>query len=110
MKGSGWSDILLLFDEDKSLKGFIEYRADITHISNLEKQIIDEREKYKMLAENAPFGLILTLDNKPVYINKAITEWFGFETLGEFEKSDLIEFFHPNDRKQAEELITKDKE
>ena len=52
-----------LFDDDNTLKGFIEYRADMTHISNLEKQIIDEREKYKMLAENAPFGLILTLDN-----------------------------------------------
>jgi hypothetical protein len=39
-----------LFDKDKSLRGFIEYRADITQISNLEKQIIDEREKYKMLA------------------------------------------------------------
>jgi PAS domain S-box-containing protein len=96
-----------LFDKDMSLKGFIEYRADITQISHLEKQIIDEREKYKMLAENAPFGLILTLDNKPVYINKAINEWFGFETLDDFEKSDLIEFFHPKDRKQAEELIRK---
>ena len=55
-----------LFDDENNLKGFIEYRADITHISNLEKQIIDEREKYKMLAENAPFGLILTQNNKPV--------------------------------------------
>lgn len=96
-----------LFDDDKKLKGFIEYRADITHISNLEKQIIDEREKYKMLAENAPFGLILTLDNKPVYINKTILDWFGFDTLADFDKSDLIEFFHPKDRRQAEELFRK---
>lgn len=96
-----------LFDDDKKLRGFIEYRADITHISHLENQIIDEREKYKMLAENAPFGLILTLDNKPVYVNKTILDWFGFETPEHFERSDLLEFFHPNDRKQAEELFRK---
>jgi PAS domain S-box-containing protein len=96
-----------LFDEDNNLKGFIEYRADITHISNLEKQILDEREKYKMLAENAPFGLILTLDNKPVYINKTILDWFGFEAMEDFEKSDLLSFFHPSDRKHAEKLFNK---
>jgi PAS domain S-box-containing protein len=96
-----------LFNDDKTLKGFIEYRADITHISNLEKQIIDEREKYKMLAENAPFGLILTLNNLPVYVNKTLLEWFDFATIDDFEKSDLIDFFHPNDRRQAEELFRK---
>jgi PAS domain S-box-containing protein len=99
-----------LFDEENKLKGFIEYRADVTHISNLEKQIIDEREKYKMLAENAPFGLILTQNNKPVYINKVIFDWFGFESLADFGKSDLIDLFHPNDRKQAEKLFRKIKE
>jgi PAS domain S-box-containing protein len=96
-----------LFDDDNKLRGFIEYRADITQITNLEKQILDEREKYKMLAENAPFGLILTLDNRPVYVNKTILDWFGFESLTDFEKSDLIEFFHPKDRRQAAELIRK---
>ena len=96
-----------LFDEDNQLRGFIEYRADITQITHLEKQIIDEREKYKMLAENAPFGLILTLDNRPVYVNKTILDWFGFESLTYFEKSDLIEFFHPKDRRQAADLFRK---
>jgi PAS domain S-box-containing protein len=99
-----------LFDENNELKGFIEYRADITHISNLEKQIFDEREKYKMLAENAPFGLILTLNNRPVYINKAILGWFGFESPEDFGKADLISFFHPADRKKAEALFRKIKD
>jgi PAS domain S-box-containing protein len=96
-----------LFNEDSILEGFIEYRADITHISNLEKLILDEREKYKLLAENASFGLILTQDNRPVYVNKTFLDWFGFLTLADFEKSDIIELFHPNDRKHAEKLFRK---
>lgn len=96
-----------LFNDDNTLEGFIEYRADITHISNLEKQILDEREKYKMLAENAPFGLILTLNSRLVYTNKTILDWFGFDSLSDFSKSDIIGFFHPNDRKRAGELFRK---
>jgi PAS domain S-box-containing protein len=94
-----------LFDDAGILTGFIEFREDITHISNLEKQILDEREKYKMLAENAPFGLILTQNNKPVYVNKTFMEWMGLESVSDFDYSDLIGFFHPNDRKIASKIF-----
>jgi PAS domain S-box-containing protein len=94
-----------LFDDAGILTGFIEFREDITHISNLEKQILDEREKYKMLAENAPFGLILTQNNKPVYVNKTFMEWMGLESVSDFNYSDLIELFHPNDRKIASKIF-----
>ncbi len=96
-----------LFDEDRNLKGFIEYRADITQISNLEKQIMDEREKYRMLAENAPFGLILTLNSSVVYVNRTILDWFGFEKQEDFTGSDLLNHVHPSDRKQAGKLLAK---
>jgi PAS domain S-box-containing protein len=94
-----------LFDNEGKLTGFIEFREDITHISDLEKQILDEREKYKMLAENAPFGLILSQNNKPVYVNKTFMEWMGLESVSDFDYSDLIELFHPNDRKIASKIF-----
>jgi PAS domain S-box-containing protein len=96
-----------LFNPQGILTGFIEFREDITHISDLEKQILDEREKYKMLAENAPFGLILTQNNKPVYINKIFLEWLGLESVSDFHWVDLIEYFHPNDRRIASRLFQK---
>lgn len=96
-----------LFNSDNTLAGFIEFRADITHISNLEKQILDEREKYKMLAENAPFGLILTLNNKPVYVNKTFLSWLGLTSIADFDQKNLIEFFHPGDRKIASGMLKK---
>jgi len=96
-----------LFNPEGLLTGFIEFREDITHISNLEKQIIDEREKYKMLAENAPFGLILTQNNKPVYVNKTFLEWLGLESVSDFKWADLVEIFHPNDRRIANQLFQK---
>lgn len=96
-----------LFNDDGVLTGFIEFRADITHISNLEKQILDEREKYKLLAENASFGLILTQDNKPFYANKTLMDWLGIETFSDFVKADFLNFIHPHDRKRALEIFIK---
>lgn len=88
-------------------KKFFGVVQDITHISTLEKQIMDEKEKYKMLAENAPFGLILSQNNKPVYVNKTFMSWLGLKSLLDFEKTDLPSFFHPSDRKFAERLSQK---
>ena len=96
-----------LFNPEGLLTGFIEFREDITHLSNLEKQVIDEREKYKMLAENAPFGLILTQIDKPVYVNKTFLDWLGLELVSDFKWADLVEFFHPNDRRIANQLFQK---
>jgi PAS domain S-box-containing protein len=96
-----------LFNTDGVLTGYIEFREDITQKSNLEKQVLDEREKYKMLAENAPFGLILTQNNKPVYVNKTFMDWLGLESVSDFDKADIIKFFHPNDRKIAHALFQK---
>jgi PAS domain S-box-containing protein len=96
-----------LFSPEGVLTGYIEFREDITQKSNLEKQVLDEREKYKMLAENAPFGLILTQNNKPVYINKTFMEWLGLESVSDFNNADIVEFFHPNDRKIAYALFQK---
>jgi PAS domain S-box-containing protein len=91
-------------------KKFFSVIQDITRISNLEKLIFDEREKYKMLAENAPFGLILMQNNKPVYINKTLTEWFDIDSVSDFEKKGFANFFHPNDIKATHKLCNKIKD
>jgi PAS domain-containing protein len=96
-----------LFSPDGLLTGFIEFRADVTHISELEKQILDEREKYQLLAENASFGLILTQRNKPVYTNKTLMDWIGVETFSDFLKTDFLSLIYPPDRKHALEILSK---
>jgi PAS domain-containing protein len=96
-----------LFNSEGILTGFIEFRADVTHISELEKQILDEREKYQLLAENASFGLILTQRNKPVYTNKTMLDWLGVETFSDFLKTDFLSFIYPPDRKRALDVISK---
>jgi PAS domain S-box-containing protein len=96
-----------LFNSKNELTGFIEFRADMTKMSNLETQILDEREKYRMLAENVPFGLILTRESKPVYVNKTFLEWFGFESVDDFEKKDFLSLIHPKDKDLAGKLFKK---
>jgi PAS domain S-box-containing protein len=58
-----------------------------------------------MLAENAPFGLLLTRNTEPVYINRILRFWLGIKTVEELVWKDLVPIFHPDDRKQAEILI-----
>ena len=99
-----------LFREDGTIAGFIEFRADVTRLSNLEMEIIDEREKYRMLAENTPFGLLLTQNNKLVYLNKTLINWLEISSLSGFGKSELLEFFHPDDRKLAEKFFNRKRE
>jgi PAS domain-containing protein len=96
-----------LFNSEGILTGFIEFRADVTHISDLEKQILDEREKYKLLAENASFGLILTQKNIPVYTNKTLMDWLEVETFSDFLKVDFLSLLYPPDRKRALEILSK---
>jgi len=96
-----------LFGSDGTLTGFIEFRADVTHISDLEKQILDEREKYRLLAENASYGLVLTQKNKPVYTNKTLMDWLGVETFSNFLRIDFLSFIYPADRKRALEILSK---
>lgn len=91
-------------------KKFFAVVQDITRISNLENQVFDEREKYKMLAENTPFGLILTQNNRPVYINKTIMNWFGLESVSDLENTGFDYFFHPNDKKVANAISRKIKD
>ncbi len=86
-------------------KRFFGVIQDITKMSNLEKQVFDERSKYKMLAENAPFGLVLTQNNKPVYINRTFLEWLDVKSISEFERNGVEDFFLQEDKLIAHEMF-----
>jgi PAS domain S-box-containing protein len=58
-----------------------------------------------MLAENGPFGLLLTRNTEPVYINRILRFWLGVKTVDELVLKDLVTIFHPDDRSQARRLI-----
>jgi PAS domain S-box-containing protein len=80
---------------------------DITHITNLEKQVFDEREKYKLLAEHVPFGLVLTLNHEPVYINKTLRTWLKLDSVSALKEVELSALFHPNDMDRVLKLLVK---
>jgi diguanylate cyclase (GGDEF)-like protein/PAS domain S-box-containing protein len=53
---------------------------DITRRKEIEKKIFDERERFHILAENAPFGIMLVdKDGVLNYLNPKFTELFGYE-------------------------------
>ncbi len=59
------------------LEGFIE---DITHRLRAEETLRTERERFKSLSENAPFGMVMIgKDGTFQYINPRFKELFGYD-------------------------------
>jgi PAS domain S-box-containing protein len=53
---------------------------DITELKQAEREIIEEREKLKILSDNAPFGMVLiNKDGHFTYYNTKFSELFGFD-------------------------------
>jgi len=53
---------------------------DITDRKRSEEEILNEREKFKTLSDNAPFGMLLiNNDGNFVYMNNKFTELFGYD-------------------------------
>ncbi|HOP48713.1 MAG TPA: PAS domain S-box protein [Desulfobacteraceae bacterium] len=52
---------------------------DITDRKRSEEEILNEREKFKTLSDNAPFGMLLINDGNFLYMNNKFTELFGYD-------------------------------
>jgi PAS domain-containing protein len=55
---------------------------DITERKIAEKRLYDERQRFSVISENAPYGLaMLDKDNRFTYINPKFKEIFGYNLI-----------------------------
>ncbi|HOP86972.1 MAG TPA: PAS domain S-box protein [Syntrophorhabdaceae bacterium] len=69
-----------IVDKNNKIEYFFGVGIDITERKKAEKHLEEERHKFFLLAENAPFGLaLIDRDGRFTYINTKFKEMFGYD-------------------------------
>ncbi len=69
-----------IVDRDDKIEYFFGVGIDITERKKAERHLEEERQRFFLLAENAPFGLALIESNgRFTYINTKFKEMFGYD-------------------------------
>jgi len=77
-----WGDNIIgaLRDEKGALTGFYGVSRDITERKRAEEALWHEKQRFQILIQNAPFGMLLIDENgKFTYANQKFTEIFGYD-------------------------------
>ncbi len=77
-----WGKAGPLYDTRGNVIGAIESIRDITEREQSEQDLFNEKEKLRILSENAPFGMVLIDKNgKYLYINPKFKRIFGYDLI-----------------------------
>ncbi|HOJ72281.1 MAG TPA: PAS domain S-box protein, partial [Syntrophorhabdaceae bacterium] len=67
-------------DETGKIINFIGFVEDITERKNTEMMLKEEKEKFSMLIDNAPFGMaLIDKEGRFLYVNPKFIEIFGYD-------------------------------
>ncbi|MCB0807003.1 MAG: PAS domain S-box protein [Bacteroidales bacterium] len=91
-----WGKII---DRDKDHKPVraIGVHIDINKRKRAEQALIDSEKRYRLLVENAPDGILISVDNKIVFINESGLSMLGGKSKSEFNSLQLNEFIDQDD-------------
>lgn len=89
------------------LEGFV---SDFTSIKKAQEERRETEEKYRILVEQLNDGVFLVVNEKLVWVNKVLEEWFGIEQsdLGGSQGDYIDKFVHPSSQAQLRDGFLKD--
>ncbi|MEF2231823.1 MAG: PAS domain S-box protein [Pseudodesulfovibrio sp.] len=72
---------------------------DVTPRKRAEQALKESEERYRALVENSQEGVVVFMDNSPVFVNEATIRLFGY-SLEDLQGLDILEILHPDDRER----------
>ena len=78
-------------------------RKDIAERERAEERLGESEERYRIAIESSPEGVALIKDNDAIYVNRRLSEMFGYETPEEILKVGMKGTVHPEDRNTLSE-------
>ncbi len=85
--------ITFLYDKNE-FKGRLLTIQDISKLKRAEKDYIDSEERYKNLSELSPDAILVVIDERIVFANKASATIFGMENPQDLLDKNLFSFYH----------------
>ena len=86
-----------LRDETKKAVGIISLTRDITERKRMEAALLESEKQYRLVVENAKESIIITQNEKVLFVNSAAIGMMGYSKEILTSKS-FIDFIHPDDR------------
>ena len=96
-----------IIDKDGNLHRILEIAENITEKKEQERIIAENEARYRNLARNAPVGIVVLENMKPVFANKKAFEITEFDDLETMYSTPAVDYVHPDDQDYFFDFIDK---